>query len=151
MHRDFSNVGVSHARWPTSTQGLFLKRSLGSVGYLQVAFVLLKERSKERLRRWRVANIFHLHPVEANTDMAIWPNTFSLNSRIIRWTCISPLTLGTCCRTEMPRWWWQQPLSPQASPVWLMQIRLVLEVLWNSTQPVSHASGLTVNVPNTAG
>lgn len=42
---------------------------LGSVVHLQVAFMLLKERSKERLRRRRVANMFHLHPAETNGEM----------------------------------------------------------------------------------
>lgn len=44
----------------------------GRVGHLKVAFVLLKEGPKERLRRRRVANMFHLHPVEAvNSEMAL--------------------------------------------------------------------------------
>lgn len=40
----------------------FSKRKFG--GHLQVAFVLLKQGSKERFRRWRMANMFHLHPVD---------------------------------------------------------------------------------------
>lgn len=110
----------------TRTQGWFLNGSLGSVVHLQVAFMLLKERSKERLRRRRVANVFHLHPAETNREMGFWSNALSSHNQIIWWRCINTLTVGKRCREQMPWGWWQRPLGPQTWPRWLMPLRLVL-------------------------